>query len=378
MLAVVTGSNGFVGSRLVRALLEQGFTVRGLDLAHGDSLPRHPRLERYAVDCADARALLQAPFLQGVDYVFHLAGVTKRATLQEFRAGNVLPTANLLQALSAAPPRRFVYVSSQAAAGPAEVLERPRTETCAPEPVEAYGQSKLEAECVVRAYSDRIASTIIRPCSVYGPRDVDFLQVFRQIRRRLGLHPSLDKYVSLIFVDDLVDGMLQAAQSPQAVGQTYFISSDELLRWRDIYRAAAQAAGQSVLELNVPQWVVELAGRAGDVYARWSGRYSLLNSQKIALSRAPYWLCSAQQARRDFGFAARVSLLDGLRTTWRWYVEHGWLAARGAPCSPAIEKSKRNFDVATGVIGTGKIEALRSPNVGAKSALLPKNVRRMY
>jgi nucleoside-diphosphate-sugar epimerase len=341
MLAIVTGSNGFVGSHLVRLLLEQGFTVRSLDLVHDDSAPHHPRLERYSLDCADSQALRESGALQGLtgaDYVFHLAGVTKRATLEQFRAGNVLPTVNLLQALGAHPPRRFIYVSSQAAAGPARELGQPKTETCAPAPAEAYGQSKLEAECVVRAYADCIASTIIRPCAVYGPRDVDFLQVFRQVRRGLGLHPGLDKYVSLIFVGDLVRGMLQAAQSPRAAGQTYFLSSDERLRWRDVYRAVAQALGRRLLELNVPQWAVDLAGRAGDVYARWSGRCGLANSQKVALSRAPYWLCSAQRARQDFGFAARVSLEQGLQATYRWYVEQGWLD-QGASRSPTIEKS---------------------------------------
>jgi nucleoside-diphosphate-sugar epimerase len=330
MIAVVTGSNGFIGTHLVQALLEGGFDVRCLDLAQrDDASPPHPRIERYTLDCADPYALAETPALEGADYVFHLAGVTRRATLEAFRAGNVLPTANLLAVLQKAPPRRFVLVSSQAAAGPAEALERPKTEASAPEPVEAYGRSKLEAEHVVSVYADQIPSTIIRPCSVYGPRDIDFLLAFKQISRHLGIYAACrDKYISIIFVRDLVNGMLQAAQSPQAVGKTYFLCDDEPFRWRDVYGVMASVVGKRMVELNIPQVVVDLAGRAGDVYARLTGRHSLMNSQKIALSRSRYWLCSSRQARRDFGFVARVPLWEGMRMTYRWYVENGWLGAR--------------------------------------------------
>jgi nucleoside-diphosphate-sugar epimerase len=196
----------------------------------------------------------------------------------------------------------------------------------APQPVEAYGRSKLEAERVVRSYASWIPSTIIRPCSVYGPRDVDFLQAFRQVSHGWGIYPGCrDRYLSLIFVGDLVNGIVQAAQTPAAAGRTYFLCADRPLSWRDLYRAMAGVMGTRIVELNIPQWAIDWAGRAGDVYSRLSGRYSLANSQKIALSRPRYWVCSSERAREDLRFAARVSLPEGLEATYRWYVEHGWL-----------------------------------------------------
>src|SRR5438067_8417838 len=110
MIAVVTGSSGFIGSHLVDALLERGATVRALtrhDARHAEQLD--PRVERSAVDLLDDRSVREAPAWEGATHLFHLAGVTKRRTLAQFRYGNVVPTANVLAAAVArggtTPPR---------------------------------------------------------------------------------------------------------------------------------------------------------------------------------------------------------------------------------------------------------------------------------
>jgi nucleoside-diphosphate-sugar epimerase len=123
MIAVVSGSSGFIGSHLVDALLARGATVRALvrDSSAADALD--PRVERSVVDLLDSRSVREATAWEGATHVFHLAGVTKRRTLAQFRDGNVVPTANLLAAAGGARARgdhrASCLVSSQAAAGPA-------------------------------------------------------------------------------------------------------------------------------------------------------------------------------------------------------------------------------------------------------------------
>ncbi|MBN2028911.1 NAD-dependent epimerase/dehydratase family protein [bacterium] len=329
MIAVVTGSNGFIGSHLVEELLRQNFSVRCIDLQ--DSVRyvlHHPRMAYYQIDCADVDALLKTDVLENADYVFHLAGSTKDIHLDSFRRSNVLPTENILQVLvqKNIPIRRFVYASTQAVGGPAESLDHPVSESMTPSPVGYYAQSKLEGEEVVRRYRDRIPATILRPASVYGPRDVDFFNIFKQLKSRLCLYPAnRDKYVSLLYVADLIKGMIQAAQSSHAKNQTYFLSSDDPVCWKEIYTSAVQIVNKKGITFSIPQAAVECFGKMGDLYGKITGHYSLVNSQKVLLSRPRYWVCTVEKAKKEFGFQPSVGLIEGLEMTYQWYVENQWL-----------------------------------------------------
>lgn len=329
MIAVITGSNGFIGSHLVEALLRQDFSVRCIDIQdHCRFLPADSRIEYHCIDCRNIDAIIKSNVLENADYVFHLAGSTKDIRLEAFRQSNVLPTENILQVLvkKNIPVRRFIYASTQAVGGPAESLDCPVSELMTPRPVGYYARSKLEGEAVVRKYMDRILSTILRPASVYGPRDVDFFNIFKQLNSHLCLYPAnRDKYVSLLYVTDLIQGMIRAAQSPDAKNQTYFLCSDKPVCWEEIYTSAVRVVNKKVITFSIPRTVVECFGKIGDLYGKFTGHYSLINSQKILLSGPRYWVCSADLAKKDFGFRAAVSLLEGLKATYRWYVENKWL-----------------------------------------------------
>lgn len=347
MIGVVTGSSGFIGSRLVDALVWRGWTVRRLvraGSATAEAVATRPRtpgmptplgtLETYTVDFARPESLAECPALDGVDVVFHAGGVTKARSDEEFRAANVAPTRALLDAIAARVarggrmPRRFLLVSSQAAAGPALSAERPVREDDAPRPLEGYGRSKLEAETVVCTHPAGVPWTIVRPAAVYGPGDVDFLALFRQAAYGVGVYPGQrEARLSIVYVDDLVDALVRAGTAPAAAGQVYFVESGNV-SWRDVYRAAASAARHPLrVEVDVPSWVLAVAGRAGDTVSRLTGRMMLVNSQKVELGRPRWWLCDGTRAREELGVVARVSLADGAKRTFAWYREKGWIGA---------------------------------------------------
>ena len=118
--------------------------------------------------------------------------------------------------------KRFVYVSSLAAAGPCKNGVAV-TEDCSPCPVSDYGRSKLEGEKAVLQYRDLIPVTIVRPPAVYGPRDRDMLVLFKMIKK--GVFFDLGTcYYSLLYVDDLVQGIILCAESKKAEGKIYFLS----------------------------------------------------------------------------------------------------------------------------------------------------------
>jgi nucleoside-diphosphate-sugar epimerase len=240
----------------------------------------------------------------------------------------VFPTANVLAALAARSGKfpRIVIVSSQAAAGPAASADAPLRESDRPVPVEAYGRSKLQAEQAVARYRDDLPITIVRPSAVYGPRDRDFLAAFRQASRRLALHAvPRDHAFSVVHVTDLVQALAQAAERPAAVGRTYFVADETPITWRQLYDEVATAAGSRPMQIQVPHVAVRVAAHAGDLLSTLTGRSTLLNRNKAALARPRWWLCDASRARAELEWAPTVPLQVGVRQTYNWYVDAGWL-----------------------------------------------------
>jgi nucleoside-diphosphate-sugar epimerase len=291
---------------------------------------------RHVVRFEEPASLLTCDALEGANVVFHLAAATKAPGTDAFHAANVTPTRHLLGAIIARRLfPRFVFVSSQAAAGPAPDLHRKVDETDPPRPVEPYGRSKLEAERIVESFADRVPVTIVRPCAVFGPHDRDFLPLFRCAGRGIIPYPGIaDHWFSVIHVDDLIGALVAAGTRPAAISRTYFVAGVEAVRWREFGEHLAVAVGRPVRHVNVPSAIVATASMAGELWSRLSRRATLANRSKAVLSRQRFWVCSASRAREDLGLAESRSLPQAIRDTYYWYRQNGWLrgssGARGA------------------------------------------------
>jgi nucleoside-diphosphate-sugar epimerase len=328
MLAVVTGTAGFVGSHLVDALLERGATVRAIArIGTRSAAPRDTRVTCHEINLLDADSVRRSPVWEGATHVFHVGGVTKARTASQFRAGNVVPTANILGALAArsAPPR-CILVSSQAGAGPAAAADSPVREDDAPHPIEAYGESKLEAEREAARYAARVPVVIVRPAAVYGPRDRDFLQAFKQAASRVAFYASpREQMISIIHVRDLIDGLIRSAELPGAVGRTYFFANESPVTWSTVYQTVAEAAGTTPVEVEVPRALLHAAAWACDAAGIVTGKTTLLNRHKVAMTFPRWWICDSGRARTELGWTPQVPLQSGLRDTYHWYTRAAWM-----------------------------------------------------
>ena len=307
MIAAITGANGFIGQHLVRRFGEAGWETR-------------PVLRRDLESGAAERLFVDA------DVVVHAAGLTRAPTHTQLRASNIGLTRQVIEAARRGRARRLLFISSQAAAGPASSRDRPTTEETPPAPHEAYGQSKLEAERLVEAATD-LDPVIIRPAAVYGPGDRDFLTMFRLARFGIALHPgNRDQWISIIHVDDLAASIVDAARNPQSIGRKYFLANDEPVQWRHLFREAAGCAHRGLaIDMEIPNLFVRFAAELGDVAARVTGQAGLLTTEKVALSQPRFWICSSMRAKREIGFTPRVELNRGLCETYNWYVTNRWL-----------------------------------------------------
>jgi UDP-glucose 4-epimerase len=321
---VLTGASGFIGSRLRDALLATGSDV--IALARPNS-PKAPRGRSAPVDYGDM-ASLQAVFeRERPDYVFHVAGATKGVSAEDFARGNVLPTQNLVRALKATHPelKRFVLVSSLTAFGPSNGGV-PLREEDSPRPVELYGKSKLEAERMLAREGGGLPWTIVRPSGVYGPADVDTLVLFRSARSGINLfYGNHEKRASMVYVDDLVEALVLAAQCERTRGEGYFICDGVNYTWRDIQAHIVAAVGRRAFDLHLPAWTVQLAARVGELATAVDQKPRLFNRQKALMDAQSAWLCTHEKARSHFGYTPRVEMAEGTRRAYAWYREQGWL-----------------------------------------------------
>jgi nucleoside-diphosphate-sugar epimerase len=267
------------------------------------------------------------PVFEGIDRFFHLAGVTHARAKSDFFHLHVTVTKHLLDACCAASPqpRRVVVFSSLAAAGPS-VTGRPLVEDDAPRPVSWYGQSKLEQERIAGSYRDRLSVVIIRPPAIYGPRDRDFLPLFRAAAR--GFYPVSaggPGLQSFTYVDDVVNGASLAGTRNVPSGSTYFVASHEITTWKAVGSVLENALSRPIRYIPVPLWIVPLAGVFGEVSNRLFGTKLTVDRNKAMEGRFPHWTCLPALAERELGYQASVDLSEGINRTLRWYRDAGWM-----------------------------------------------------
>ncbi|HXY69615.1 MAG TPA: NAD(P)-dependent oxidoreductase [Gemmatimonadales bacterium] len=326
MNALVTGATGFVGSHLAATLAGRGDRVVCLARRPEQAAFLAALGARAAPGSLEDLESLKAA-LQGVDTVFHVAGLTAAGSEAEFLSVNEGGTARLVEAVRSAAPAlaRFVHVSSIAAVGPTARGTR-LSEDSPCRPLTAYGRSKLAGEAVVRAAG--VPWTIVRPPVVYGPRDRELLRLFRIAR--YGVAPVFGwggQELSLVFVADLAEGIARAGREPATVGETYHLAHPEIVTARRLAVEIGRAVrGHAPLILPLPGALAAPIVRAIGRAAAATGRRTVVSGDKMAEFLAPAFGTSVAKAERELGWRPAHDLVRGLAETTAWYRSERLLA----------------------------------------------------
>jgi nucleoside-diphosphate-sugar epimerase len=314
-----------VGSHLVERLAAQGAQVRCLSRRPGvPERLRHLPVEMALGDLETGQGLADA--LRGVQEVWHLGALTRsRSPRQMMRVNHEATVALARHARAAGLPGRFVFCSSLAAVGPSPGGE-PLGESAPLRPVTTYGRSKRAAELGLEDLGPELAWVIVRPPAVYGPRDKDFLALFQAARRGvLPLLGSPERRLSLVHVEDLVEGMLAVGRARGALHRPWFVSADPPVRQRELADALAQAVGRSPRRLSLPASAARLLGSLSGLAGQLTAGPPLLTRERVAEVGEGHWVCSGAGVSQVAGWRARIDLATGFEQTAAWYRTQGLL-----------------------------------------------------
>jgi len=266
MKCLVTGGAGFIGSNLVKRLLEEGFEVLSFDstqypfrlyeLVQGDS----SNLEIIRGDLRNKEEVAKA--VKRADVIFHLGGQVSHILSQHDPYVdlnvNVVGTLNVLEAMKEYNPlAKLIYASSRSVYGKKmkKPDDPPITEEALPEPIDAYGVSKLTCEHYVRLYHyhHNLRTVILRQANVFGPRQQLWTPVYQMVSwvfRRVWLNEPLvfmgdgSQTRDFLYVEDLVDAYLDCVDNFEAVnGETFNVGGLTYCTWKEVIETAEKVTG---------------------------------------------------------------------------------------------------------------------------------------
>lgn len=296
----VTGATGFVGARFVDLATAQGHEVR--------ALTRRPQPARAGVTWVAGSleaADLLAELVRGADAVVHIAGVVNAPDAAAFERGNVDGTRAIVAAAERGGVRRLVHVSSLASREP---------------DLSRYGASKAGAEAVIEGSA--LEWDMVRPPSIYGPGDLDQLELFRLARLGLAFLPPPGR-LSLIHADDLAALLLALATGP-ATGRVFEADDGQPsgYSYADFARAIGRAVGRRVLPMSLPPALLRL-GAAIDRGVR--GDKARLTADRVRYFCHPDWTISPDRRPPPDLWRPAIPTAEGLAQTARWYRANGLL-----------------------------------------------------
>jgi nucleoside-diphosphate-sugar epimerase len=329
VLCFVTGATGFIGGRLVDALVDEGHKVRVLvRRPAGSPLLHRDGVELVQGDLGDPAGLEDA--VRGAERVFHCAGlVGDWLRHDDARRINVDGTRALLSACTASGVERVVHLSSLSVYG---LGQHRGTDESAPLRYsgDAYIDSKIDAERMVRVAADRdgLPVVIVRPGFIYGPGDLRFLPKLLDAlgKRQFVYVGDGSKLLNLSYVDDVARAMLLAAGDPKAVGEAYNLTDGTETSLRDFVESLCGSLGIPAPTKKIPPAVAFAAAHGVERLAR---ARKAEEAPRLTVGRMRFLYYnqhySGEKAQRELGYTPKFTYREGIPPTLAWYRASGLL-----------------------------------------------------
>ena len=321
MKTLVTGGTGFTGSHLVRRLIERGDQVRVLDnkpgLFHDDLKELGAEI---SIGCVSDRELVRKA-AEGCEVVFHLAAAFRELNVPRtyYEKINAEGTRIVAEACHDFGVRRLVYCSTCGVHG--NITKPPGDESSPITPEDYYQYTKyLGEEEVQKFVAKGLSANIIRPAAIYGPGDPQrFGILFRLVKKgRFLMFGNGKTYYHPLYVDNLTDAFLKAAESDRGNGEAYLIADDTYWSLNDLVKHVARAMDIPVRIVHLPFWPIWAASWLCEKVCK------PLRVTPPIFPRRVNWFrqdraFSIEKAKTELGYAPSISIEEGLARTADWY-----------------------------------------------------------
>jgi len=320
---VITGANGFLGSTITAKSLENNYDIVPLVRNGSDISLLSEKTDIHYVDYWNENELNN--LFSGQQILIHNAGLTRANNWKTYKKVNVDLTDRIIDIFNrTSSMEHLIFISSQAAAGPSSG-NKPLDEESACNPVSLYGKSKLEAEKIIRQKVKK-SWTIIRPASVFGPGDRDFLQMYKIIKKHIMLFPvQKEKIFSMIYSEDLAAFILSVLEDPKSQGQIFFAANDRSYTQVEIVQIIEQIMNTFSNHIVIPKILLDILAEIFELYSSITGELTVFNKERLKEFKLSNWQISNSKAKELLHFQPDFEIYEALNKTYQWYVQKGWI-----------------------------------------------------
>lgn len=326
---LITGASGFVGSHLVEEALRRGLDVyAGVRKKSSRQYLKDERINFFELNFANVTDMAEKLKTINFDYIVHNAGVVSAPKLEDYFRVNCDYVKNFTDAIytSGHLPKKFTFISSLAASGPAsneDLTDFLKLED-EPNPINAYGKSKLAAEKHLESSAD-FPYLNMRLTAVYGPREKEILTFFKLLNKGLeGYIGTKKQDLTFIYVKDLVKLIIDATLSPYERA-TYLVSDGNYHPATDLGKYGKKILNKKSLKIHVPVGLVRGIAYLLENMGKLTGSYPPLNLEKVHILSSLNWKCDINPIKKDFNFQPQYDLEKGVKETIEWYKKNKWL-----------------------------------------------------
>lgn len=321
---LVTGAGGFIGSYLCPRLVKAGYSVTALDIS--EAAAERLRKQGLKVVVADlSRPETLKGVCNGMDAIIHLAAwLGPWGKREKFYDGIYLSTQYLLEAVADNKPH-FIYFSSFCAAGAGGRTDHLRYHKEDDYEYKTgtsyYCDFKYEAEKLVYQYHDKgkVSASVVRPANVIGPGSVWVTNNVNMMLRS-SKYQIIDEgvyHAALIYVENLVDGVMLVLEKAASRGRTYHFMDDYPVRWKDYINDLAAMLGKKVDIVNVPFQAAWGLGAVNDSVLRPTGaKFDICRHSVGLVGRAND--IDTTRARTELGWKTRVPYTQAMSAISDW------------------------------------------------------------
>lgn len=313
MKVFVTGATGFIGGNLIKEAINRSWEVTVLIRKTGQSSIFKGKNIKFVLGSVENPDCFKDK-LNGIDLVINCAGALpyRKLSDREYFLTNVLGVENLLSICKKSGVKKVIHLSTTGV-----YTDRK----------DIYSKTKLEGEKIVKKYiSAGLKTIIIRPTIGYGPGDTrpGFLDLFRLVSKGIFIPIGKgDNYFHTIYVGNLVEAILLAAKNSAADGQDFIIGDDPCPKMNDILGAIYRLFGKKKPRVYLPKSVALAAAVFFDLAARW-GLPVPLNTKRVKFVTEETRF-NIDKAKNLLGYSPKVSLDKGMKETFNWYKNKGYL-----------------------------------------------------